>query len=621
MLKQLETAYEAAIQEQARQRNREITPFDRQVSQSIFHAGLLAIADHKSNEPLYRVVSAPTGSGKSSYAQAFIKAYVEVIPDGSVLFLVETIRQAEDTYRDMSSLIGVANVAVWSRFHDQRPSANSLKHSGVIPQRRFLIEDLANYRVVIATHNFYSHGRADKATIYRGKPRNITFVDEKPEDVSIYDVDTGLLKTVRDRIGERINPNLKHVEQLTILHDHLEAAWQSSSTKALDEIPEMSNVDLSWFTTDQANDFITSSDDQVRSVFGFGRALAKGFAFLSRYSDSGKGARFVGYEMKMPLAPGTILLDATADIDGMSLLVKNRQPVAVPSVDFSNLAIGYIEPELPDGLTVAQVLRQARHARLYASWILETIVQNSQPGELVLAVVHKALLDHEYLPNHRDFSSPFNLQGRWVCFINWGMGIGSNRWKNSTAVFLFGEFHIPKRAMVGTHLALKEEQATAINLAPYQSPNPNCGDLPEMRDGRLCRLMKQLAMRGNARNIDGDGVCGVQRLFVTGELDRLIRYKDRMFPGATLTSQPKQRGEKRGVRALLHVLYSTTASEITTIELQQLTGVSLQKNGKRYLSNPLVQRAMKDSGFSFHPGGGRGNPGRFVRACAVATAA
>jgi hypothetical protein len=50
----------------------------------------------------------------------------------------------------------------------------------------------------------------------------------------------------------------------------------------------------------------------VRNVFGFGRTLAKGFAFLSRYDEYGKGARFVGYEMNMPLRPGTILLDATA---------------------------------------------------------------------------------------------------------------------------------------------------------------------------------------------------------------------------------------------------------------------------------------------------------------------
>src|SRR5512139_4062722 len=98
MLTQLENAYEAATQEQATLRNRKVTNFDREVSQSIFTAGLLAIEDSDCGVAQYRVVSAPTGSGKSSYAQAFIKAYIEVFPQASVLFLVETIQQAEDIY-------------------------------------------------------------------------------------------------------------------------------------------------------------------------------------------------------------------------------------------------------------------------------------------------------------------------------------------------------------------------------------------------------------------------------------------------------------------------------------------------------------------------------------------
>ena len=101
MLTQLTNAYEAAIQAQAQQRKQQVTPFARTVAQSIFTAGLLAMEDSYQDVAQYRVVSAPTGSGKSSYAQAFIKAYIEVVPDASVLYLVETIRQAADIYRDL----------------------------------------------------------------------------------------------------------------------------------------------------------------------------------------------------------------------------------------------------------------------------------------------------------------------------------------------------------------------------------------------------------------------------------------------------------------------------------------------------------------------------------------
>ncbi|SHL54975.1 DEAD/DEAH box helicase family protein [Bradyrhizobium lablabi] len=623
MLTKLEHAYEKAIQQQAQSRNREITKFDREVSQSIFCAGLLAIEDNSIGVAQYRVVSAPTGSGKSSYAHAFIRAYIETFPDVSVLFLVETIEQAEATYRDISSLVGSEAVAVWTSAHDIRPSAVAVQQEqGFVPERRFSVDDLANYPVVIATHKFYMGPRSRKATVYRDQPRKLTIVDERAADVSTFDVDTGLIKTVRDRLAEKHTANLEHVAQLTILHDHLEAVWQGTSRKeAFDEIPRDKHIDLSWFNSDQANDYIASSEEQIRIVFSFGRALAKGFAFLSRYDDYGNGARFVGYEMNMPLTPGTILLDATADIDGVSLIVNNRKPVQVPQVNYRNLTITHIEPNLTKGKTVADVVKQAKHARPYAEWIIETIRQNSQPGEKVLAVAHKGLfdheylLDHEYLPDgHREFSTPLDLEGRQVCFVHWGTGIGSNRWKNASAVFLFGEFHLPKRAMVGTSLGLREQRATAAALAPFQSPNPRCTGLKALREGHLCRWMKQIAMRGNARNIDADGFCGQQRLFVTGEFERLIIHKDRMFPAATLTSQAKASNRARkGVKALVSFLYGTDEQEITTVDVQKLTGVSLQKNGARYLSDPIVQRAMQDTRFSFAAGKGRGNLGRFVR--------
>ncbi|MCK1694585.1 DEAD/DEAH box helicase family protein [Bradyrhizobium sp. 144] len=624
MLTQLENAYEAAIQKQARLRNRDITKFDREVSQSIFTAGLLAVEDSIRSVAQYRVVSAPTGSGKSSYAQAFAKAFIEVDPEGSVLFVVETIQQAEDMYGDMSALVGKTNVAVWTGAHDSRTSRDTIEHQhGFVPQHRFSVDDLANYPVIIATHRFYMGSRADKATVYRSKLRTLTFVDEKPADVTIFDVDTGLIKTVRDRLAEKHSSNLEHVDQLTTLHGYLETVWQSAPGKAsFDEILQAGKIDLTWFNSEQANDYIASSDDQVKHVFGFGRALAKGFAFLSRYDEYGKGARFVGYEMNMPLRPGTILLDATADIDGVSLLVNNRKHVRVPRVDFSKLTITHIEPDLPKGYTVSGIIKQAKLAKPYAGWIMETIRQNSQPGEKVLAVVHKGLLDHEYLPSaQREFSNSYDLEGRKVCFINWGSGIGSNRWKDATAVFLFGEFHVPKRAMVGTSLGLREEQATASALAPFQTPNPRSSQLRWIREGHLCRHMKQLAMRGNARNIDGDGVCGEQRLYVTAEFDRLIQHKDRTFPGAKLVSQSKP-GTRRdgGAKGLMSLLYSADALEITTIELERLTGISFQKNKSRYLSNPLIQKAMKDTGFTFVTGKGRGNPGRFVRCPQLAKA-
>lgn len=618
MLTELTNAYEAALQEQARLRNKTVSPFDREVALSIFTAGLLAIEDSARGVAQYRVISAPTGSGKSSYAQAFIRALIQVYPNGSVLFLVETIQQAEDTYQSMSSLLGHEAVAIWTSAHNLDISADAIQQEyGFVPARRFKVDELATYPVVIATHSFYKTSkRAGKATSYRDQPRTITFIDENIAAVSIYDVDTGLVKTVRDRIAEKYGSTHPHVEQLTQLHNHLERLWQSTSGKAsFDEIPETGKVDLDWFKTDQASNYIASTDEQVRQVIGFGRALADGFAFLSRYDEKGKGARFVGYEMNMPLRPGMILLDATADIDGVSLIVSNRLHVKVPHVDFRNLHVTHIEPDILKGARVSEALNNATTAKLYAEWIRDTIIGNSQPGEEVLAVVHKRLLDENYLPNnHREFGDAFDLFARKVCFIHWGSGIGSNRWKCATSVFLFGEFHIPKRAIVGTDLGLRDEKATVKALTRFQTPNKKGKGISAIQEGHLCRWMKQLSMRGNARNIDGEGVCGYQRLYVTCELERLIRHKGLMFPNANLSVRCSSDYRKhRGAVAIAYLLYTTEANELTTLDVQRLTGTSIQKNKNRYLSNPILKAAMRDTVFSFVSGGGRGKPGVFSR--------
>ncbi|KRR06369.1 hypothetical protein CQ12_33415 [Bradyrhizobium jicamae] len=622
MLTQLTNAYEAAIQAQAQQRKQQVTPFARKVAQSIFSARLLAMEDSNKNIAQYRVVSAPTGSGKSSYALAFIRAYIEVVPDASVLYLVETIRQAEDTFRAMSDLIG-ENVAVWTVAYDLDSSPEDvLSEHGFVPSRQFSVFALGHYPVVIATHKFYTGPRSDKACVYRGRNRRITFIDERLEGVTVFDVDTGLIKTVRDKLAQEDTTIPEHVTRLTELHDHVEGIWRSASSKSVfDVLTQATHCDLGWFASAKAEPFLNSPDEQVKQVFSFGRSLATGYAFLSRYDRYGDGARFVGYDMNMPLMPGSIILDATADIDGLSLIAKNRTPVPVPHVDFRNLTITHIDPEplnvvgKKKRLRVSEVAKRADLAKPYAEWIFETIKQHTHPGEKVLAVVNKPFLDHDYLPARSDLADAHDLEGRHVCFIHWGIGIGSNRWKDANAVFLFGEFHKPRRAMVATGLGWREERATRKSLAPYQAFKRKDGPLLSLQEGDLCRWMKQMAMRGNARNIDAHGVCGVQRLYVTGDYDRLIRHKDRMFPGAKVTlAEPDKRLQYGGREALIALLYQVKDDVITVPEIRQATGIDLHRNKKRYLAMPEVVEAMNQNDWDFMPGaGGRGNVGRFIR--------
>ena len=307
--------------------------------------------------------------------------------------------------------------------------------------------------------------------------------------------------------------------------------------------------------------------DQLPSaVVGFARALASGYAFMSRFDESTRGGRFVGYRMDLPIVPGTVLLDATSDIDGVSSIVPWRVAVPSPRVSYDNLKVTLLAPPaevVGPGERISEVVARAKRAGPYAEWIKTTVVANTVPGEKVLVVVHKGLLDHDYLPVADSLGEgAFDLEGRKVAFINWGYGIGSNRWKEATSVFLFGEFHVPKRATVATTLGLLDRPAGAPRLDAMGGPNSQDNILRLLRDGHLLRWEKQLAMRGNARNITADGVCGRQRLFVTSEFGRFMQHRDALFPGATFVvdRSVQQAVPKRGgARALAAHLASAEA--------------------------------------------------------------
>jgi hypothetical protein len=136
-----------------------------------------------------------------------------------------------------------------------------------------------------------------------------------------------------------------------------------------------------------------------------------------------------------------------------------------------------------------------------------------------------------------------------------------------------------------------------------------------LHTGHLLRWEKQLAMRGNARNLTADGQCGEQRLFVTGEFKRFMSWQDHLFPGAKFIVSDATRedaGSKGGPQAIGAFLLSSTAEEITGPCLAEATGTRAADLA-RNLKSPLVVAAMRHRGWVFVQGMGRGNPNRLVR--------
>jgi hypothetical protein len=617
----IKQAFWTIIEHQAQNRGRTLTSFNREVAQTILSGGLLAYEDRLEAKAQYRVISAPTGSGKSSYAWALMAALVQAVPGSSALFLCETIDQCEDTYKELEKLVPSSDLAIWTGAHDRaKEIADIEREYGFKPSARFFARDLTSRRVAVVTHAFYRGPRGDQARNYESQPRTLTVVDERPKEVSLFDIDQGDVAKALDWAVVTFGNDTPAEKALKALRDYLVDTWETERPKGKNFKP-LIRSDLSWFTSEEASAVLGEKPDSLEGiVIGFAQSLATGYAFMSRHDRSTRGGRFVGYRMDLPILPGTVLLDATSDIDGVSQLVDWRAPVLSPRVSYENLTVVHMAPP-PEVIgpreRVTEIVKNAKRARPYAEWIRNTVIMNTELGERVLVVTHKALLAHEYLPDSISLGEDaYDLEGRKVAFINWGYGIGSNRWKEATSVFLFGEFHIPKRGTVGTTLALIDQPAGTPRLDGMQSPNSQDEVFLSLQHGHLMRWEKQLAMRGNARNLTQDGICGHQKLLVTSEFKRFSQYRERLFPGATFvvdSSVSTTASEKGGCGAIAALLITSEQNCITSLEMKVVTGVTLKKNPERILSNPLVKQAMREGDWVYVSGGGRGNPSRFER--------
>ena len=527
--------------------------FANQVAGSILDAGLRALRDHHEGISRFVTVSAPTGSSKSSFAWCLVASLVKTYPDISIVFACETMQQCEETYWGIHEAIEIVEslaasnsqrtyrenhaattvpfkatkdqLVVWTGGHDRSVPLETIRDrvDNFTPTertRRFHREDMLSARVVVCTHAKVASN--PEQVTYKGqpsvgasnsqrvhwenhaatgaRPRTLTIFDEQAHQVKVFE--TSLPKMVEaEEIVGRFAGNSAAIAVGQLRKD-MEAVWSSSVQESrLDNLVIPSTFDTHWFQSEQAEGLLkgASDDDVLANVIGFARSLSVGHAFVSKEQGDGRDGVFIGYGLKFKPAPGSLLLDATADIDGIKQIVpESRTAIDVPAINFANLKVHHIETpkELMKGSkgSTQRVVKNAKTARPYAEWIKATITANTSPGEFALAVVHKTLLDHDYLPK----AGIKTDDGRHIAFVNWGIGIGSNAWKDATAVFLFGE-HYPRRlptlagvlGLTGAGGEKAQEYLASVN-------GLNTGEVnyKALQLGHLERWEKQMALRG-----------------------------------------------------------------------------------------------------------------------------
>ncbi len=558
---------------------RTLTPFDTKVGDVIFHAARLAMEDVIAGRPKVRVVSAPTGSGKSQSSIALAVAGLRQDPTFSAAFVVETASQAEQVYRDIVALLDdeeTKDVVVWSTAHDIGTTDDtSLAEYKVRPERRFARADLRRARIVIVTHRKWmaemTRGADTGVRHLQGRPRSLIFIDENPNLVKLVSLLPGQLHNLRDALYSA-DAECPWVAPLDAIWSRMQAAFEASGPTyipvSLVEPEEAASLPANPEVMQKAA--VGVPRHLAESCLDFIRAAAKGCVFLSRNPPM----TFLAYDLQFEPTPGCVLLDATADISGIVPLMAEFEGVEVPAVDFGRLEIVHLAApgELPRKMS--DITAKASSARAYSAWIRATVLEHTCRGDRVLVVAHKELFDHEYLEASAEPDAPRDWEGRDVFTLHWGTGIGSNIYKEATHVFLFGEFHVPRATTIATALGYMRKTAREAELS-RQAGQTLTGEFKRLQEGHLLRWTKQLACRGNVRNIDAQGRCGPMKLFTSMDLFRLMRFRDTLFPGAALpmvvdTNEPSN---GRPVDRLVRLLATSDRTAIPSAEVAALTGV------------------------------------------------
>jgi hypothetical protein len=625
----LRALYDAAAAELNPSRNNILTTeFYAKTGDAVFNAGYIALSDAVSGTRRMHTVSAPAGGGKTTFAYALIAAVTRYADDRTdapygAVFVVDQIEKADSVYRDLSALLP-GKVAIWTKDHDRQCKQPERVRT---PAAQFTREELRHYPVIVVTHAFYlgvrGHNAANAMRDGFLRPRALTVVDERPDEAPALDVMLSEAQRVREALLDTYPETKEHLNVLLGFMENYSYAPANKLYRTGIELgADKVAAELGWFRSNAAEHLAKSASNipGVQKLFAFAKALVVGRACVA---TSGALAHFFGYEEQhiIDRSAGTILLDATADIDGVSHIVPWRVHTETPKARYDKLEIVHVPQHTKKRLS--EYLKTASNQREYVKWVVETIKENMAPGENGLVICKKALFDAERIPQWPEgdprFKDPksftenygWDVDGRKLCATHWGTGVGSNAWREADVVFLFDEFFIPRRIAVATTQGLRGHKVHEGDLGHMKNLNSKADGVDLIADGHALRWTKQLALRGRARSYDANGVCGKQRLVVGSDLQRFMTNASKLFPGATIRTVGDHGDDTPWKSRVLVALNSSKAPVVTTRELTRV--IKRQwREVSRNVATPEFLSVITDLGWRYVSKKGRGGS-RFER--------
>lgn len=557
--------YDKAITIQSEIINRPITPFQHELNQAIHKAANQAAKETKSdnnNSPI-RLIPATTGAGKSSAVLALIAASYALDENYSSAFVCNTIEEAHRAYLVLRKYIPENDVYIHSSAHSSEDYAGTRSkygetiadHAKHNPSKK---SDLSNVRIIICTHQHWinegNFGVDFGVRFFKSNtPRTHVFVDEMPNLCTIEEVYPSDILYFQELLDCRYEWNEAR-EVINSVHSRMSKLVRNTGVKnqAVSIITKEEFVNISEITPVLFQD--EDPDSRIGRVINFLKNAAEGRVFITRGHRTGESVTghnqriaFSSFNSNIHPHSGLTILDATAEYSAL-----NNHPdavlTAVPAVDYRNLKLTHIEAP-KEFHNVAQRAPKSKADKDYLAWIKKTVSSNTDVGEIVLVVAHKRFCDQ--LP-----CTKMSVDGRTVYVVHWGKGIGSNKWKDCSSVFLFAELHLPRTVYVSSTVAVQDRAILDADFSHDRGTKAG--------ENHRLHLFKQLGCRGLVRNIDELGRASEMKLFTSMDRSLLLRGYKAVFPGAKppVFIQPEFCKHKTKGEKLAHFLLGYTGPNI-----------------------------------------------------------
>lgn len=616
----------------------------------------------------FTALSAATGAGKTTSACALM-AYLAKTQGLPTAYVVSTIAVAEEVHRHLLTLMkpvtmreGFSHtdefpqVAAYTSVHKANASPRTLDdyaEQGVIPSAQYTEDQFRKARIVITTHERWRHELASGLDLgvlkCGGRDRALIVVDEEPEldhsvvrqpeDVSALaslfaDVELrDEARAYRFTTAHPVAPTLLSIHQrMREVKDNATGHYLRSAeivTEAdLANLEQLTHRDIVARVAALGLSDRTEALDFHRGTVEFLKLSAQGRVFYSR----DEGGAFYAYGFPVSPRPRHLILDGTADLNGMYAVGKHVSVVSAVPANYERVKLFAVLPpkQFRGRMRSSGTLRNDGAAHDYMSWFMPFLLERTQPGQHVLVYCKKQLLSYGVhklaeFDDSGDRRARYlsTLQGRTIAWCHFGRGRGLNQWKHCTAYFRLGDFVLKRAVVLSRIAATTGEQFTPADLRRFNSGALKDARVGQAQAAHLATTNKQDAARICIRHLDDDGRAAAADLYMVDcDLATLQSYRERMFPGAgeytvltcgdagVVTDGEPTRSPREGAAArVANLLLTSDLLRFTVADLEERCGLR-PDNYTRTISTAEVREAMSARGWTETTRRSLGMPGK-----------